>query len=116
MWAVLFAAGAFRSMTFSAANTLAFADVSPAQRGGATALWGVAQQVSFSLGVATAAVLLNVSLIVRRAPMLALVDFRAAFAAMAALALVSALWFARLHPEVGGEVSGHRPRTAPTRA
>jgi EmrB/QacA subfamily drug resistance transporter len=116
MWAVLFAAGAFRSMNFTANNTLAFADVAPEQRSGATALWGVAQQVSFSLGVATAAVLLNLSLIVRGAPMLALIDFRYAFVAMATCALISALWFATLDPAVGGEVSGHRAKAAPARS
>jgi MFS family permease len=114
IWAVLFAAGAFRSMNFTAANTLAFADVPPERRADATALWGVAQQICFSLGVATAAVLLNLSLIVRGAPMLALIDFRMAFVAMAAVALISALWFATLDPEVGREVSGHRPKTAPS--
>jgi EmrB/QacA subfamily drug resistance transporter len=112
MLAVLFAAGAFRSMNFTANNTLAFADVPPERRSGATALWGVAQQVSFSLGVAAAAVLLNLSLTVRGAPTLALVDFRFAFAAMAAVALAAAVWFWTLHPEVGREVSGHRPKTA----
>ena len=113
LWAVLFAAGAFRSMNFTACNTLAFADVPPERRSGATALWGVAQQLCVSLGVAAAAVLLNLSLIVRRAPVLAVTDFRLAFAGMAGLALLSALWFASLRPGVGGEVSGHRPRAAP---
>ena len=115
MWAVLFAAGAFRSMNFTATNTLAFADVPPERRSGATVLWGVAQQICFSLGVASAAVLLNTSLIARGAPMLALIDFRVAFAAMAAVALASALWFTALAPDVGREVSGHRPRPAQAR-
>ena len=110
MWAVLFAAGAFRSMNFTAVNTLAFADVPADRRSGATALWGVAQQVCFSLGVAVAAVLLNASLIVRHAPSLALIDFRIAFVIMGATALASAAWFTTLGHEVGREVSGHRPR------
>jgi MFS family permease len=115
-WAVLFAAGSFRSMNFTAANTLAFADVPPEQRSGATALWGVAQQICFSLGVATAAVLLNFSLILRHAPVLGLIDFRLAFAAMAGVGMVSALWFTTLGPDVGAEVSGHRPKPVPSRA
>jgi MFS family permease len=108
--AVLFLAGAFRSMSFTACNTLAFAEVPPERRAGATALWGVAQQVAFSLGVACAAVLLNLSLSVRGAPRLALGDFRFAFAAMAAAALGAALWFLTLPADVGAEVSGHRRR------
>ena len=55
----------------------------PGSRSAATALWGVAQQICFSLGVAVAAVLLNLSLTVRNAPALALIDFRYVFAAMA---------------------------------
>jgi EmrB/QacA subfamily drug resistance transporter len=115
MWAVLFAAGAFRSMNFTACNTLAFADMPPERRSGATVLWGVAQQIAFSFGVATAAVFLNLSLALRGAPMLALIDFRLAFVAMAALAAASALWFSSLGPDVGREVSGHRPKPVPSR-
>jgi MFS family permease len=115
VWAVLFAAGAFRSMNFTAANTLAFADIPGEQRSGATALWGVAQQVCFSLGVALAAVVLNFSLIARAAPRLAVVDFRIAFVVMAAIGLASALWFTVLDPDTGREVSGHRRGAAPAR-
>jgi hypothetical protein len=75
----------------------------------------VAQQVAFSLGVACAAVLLNLSVSLRGAPRLALADFRFAFAVMAAVALVSGLWFLTLPADVGAEVSGHR-RSAPARA
>jgi EmrB/QacA subfamily drug resistance transporter len=108
LYGVLFLAGAFRSMNFTAMNTLAFAEVAPEGRGGATALWGMTQQVAFSLGVAAAALALNLSLSLRGGQALAAADFRFAFAAMAALALVSALWFAQLHPDVAAEVSGHR--------
>ena len=112
---VLFLAGAFRSMNFTAANTLAFADVPPERRAGATALWGVAQQVAFSLGVAVAAVLLNLGLALRGGPRLALVDFRFAFGVLSTVALGSALWFLSLPAGAGAEVSGHR-RAAPARA
>ncbi|HTK35237.1 MAG TPA: MFS transporter [Caulobacteraceae bacterium] len=111
MWAVLFAAGAFRSMNFTANNTLAFADLPPERRSGATALAGAAQQVCFSLGVATAAVLLNLSLTVRNAPALALIDFRYAFAAMALASLAATVGYWSLDPAVGREVSGHRPKS-----
>ena len=46
---VLFLAGGVRSMSFTAINTLTFAEVAPEQRSGATALQGTSQQVAFSL-------------------------------------------------------------------
>ena len=109
---VLFFAGGVRSMSFTAINTLTFAEVAPEQRSGATALQGTSQQVAFSLGVAIAAVALNSSLALRGGHVLGVADFRFAFIAMAVLALVSAAWFARLHPAAGAEVSGHKPRAA----
>ena len=97
-------------MSFTAINTLTFAEVAPEQRSGATALQGTAQQVAFSLGVAAAAVALNLSLALRGGHMLGVGDFRFAFTAMSVLALASAVWFVRLHPAAGAEVSGHTPR------
>lgn len=108
--AVLFVAGAFRSVNFTSTNTLALADAAPERRKGATALWAVVQQLALSIGVAVAAVALNLSLVLHGTQALALADFRFAFLAMAAVALVGALWFARLPPDAGAEVSGHRPR------
>ena len=64
------------------------------------------QQLSFSLGVALAALALNLSLALFKGQALALWDFRVAFAAMAVLAAVSALGFLRLTADAGDEVRG----------
>jgi EmrB/QacA subfamily drug resistance transporter len=106
MWVVLFVAGCSRSMTFTATNTLTFADVPPQERAGATALSPMLQQLSFSLGVALAALALNLSLAASGAAALSLFDFRLAFAAMAVVALVAAVGFLRLEPAAGDEVRG----------
>lgn len=104
IWFVLFVAGCSRSMTFTAINTLMFAEVAPAERAGATALSAMLQQVSFSLGVALAALALNLSLALFKGHALALWDFRVAFMAMAALSVVAALGFLRLGADAGDEV------------
>jgi EmrB/QacA subfamily drug resistance transporter len=115
IWTALFVAGLSRSMTFTAINTLTFADVAPEEKAGATALSAMLNQLSFSLGVAVAALALNLSLAVFREPSLSLWDFRVAFLAMAAVAAVAAAGFLRLHPDAGAEVSGRgaRPASAP---
>jgi hypothetical protein len=71
------------------------------------------QQVGFALGVALAAALLQLVQQLRGAPMVGLVDFRAAFVIAGLLALFSVPWFVRLKPGAGAEVSGHTPGGAP---
>jgi EmrB/QacA subfamily drug resistance transporter len=110
LYAILFLAGMCRSMNFTALNTMAFSEIPPERRGGATALWGMAVQVALSLGVAAAAVALNLSLTARHGDRLNEMDFSVAFVVMAVLALISALWLTRLHPAAGAEVSGHVAR------
>jgi O-antigen ligase len=93
-------------MTFTALNTLTFADVAPEERAGATALNAMLQQLATSLGVAAAALSLNLSLAVWHAPMLRLFDFRIAFLAAAAVSAIAALGFLNLPRDAGHEVRG----------
>jgi EmrB/QacA subfamily drug resistance transporter len=58
---VLLAAGLTRSMQFTALATLTFADIEPRLRGSSSTLSSMLQQVSVGMGVAVAAVLINVS-------------------------------------------------------
>jgi EmrB/QacA subfamily drug resistance transporter len=109
MWvtgAVLLVAGLTRSMQFTAINTIAFADVTPAQRGSATALSAMMHHVTMVLGVAGAAVVLNLAQAAAGRSESTLADFAIAFAATGALALASAMWFRRLAPGAGAEVTG----------
>jgi EmrB/QacA subfamily drug resistance transporter len=108
--AVLFAAGGVRAVSLTAMNALTFADVGPENRGGANLLWHVVPQMALSAGVGAAAVLLNLSLKLRGGETLAAWDFHVAFLVMGAVAIVAGLWFSRLAPDAGAEVSGHRPR------
>jgi MFS family permease len=105
--AVLFGAGLSRSMQLTALNTLAFADVLPDQRGSASTLSSMFQQVSMGLGTACAAFLLNASRTLRGDAALGLADFQAAFVSVAAIALLGSALALRLEPQAGAEVSGH---------
>lgn len=112
--ALLVLAGCFRSLQHTSINTLTFADVPGELRSSATTLSTMFQQLSFSVGVAFGAAALSLSAVLGgRAPGdLALGDFRVTFVLLAGLALASAIRFAEVGPEVGADVSGHRPATA----
>jgi MFS family permease len=109
---LLLVSGMSRSMQFTALSTFAFADIAPSERSAATALSGMTQQVGFALGVALAAALLQLIQQIRGAPMVELIDFRLSFVIAGVLALASVVWFVRLAPDAGAEVSGHQPRAA----
>ena len=106
--AVLFIAGATRSMQFTALATLAFADVDAERRSSATTISSMSQQLSMVFGVAIAAGCLNVFQMWRGAPALGLADFHAALVVMGALVGLASLYFLILPPHAGAEVSGHR--------
>jgi hypothetical protein len=115
MWTLLIACGLSRSMQFTALTTIAFADVTPAQRSAATTISAMLQQLSQLLGIAVAAAVIRFASYLSGgggdAGMLA--DIRAAFLVIAAIGFVSALRLLALSPEAGAEVSGHR-RTRPS--
>jgi EmrB/QacA subfamily drug resistance transporter len=100
-------AGLSRSMQFTALNTLAFADVSPAQRSSASTLSSMLQQVSMLLGVGFAAAVLNLSQSFREEHALDLVDVRIAFVSIGLIGLFVSFRFLALAREAGAEVSGH---------
>jgi EmrB/QacA subfamily drug resistance transporter len=105
---VLFAAGLTRSMQFTTFATLVFADVRPEQRSSASTLFNMSQQVSIGLGVAAAAIVLEMSHTVRGQAQVSLADFHAAFFIFAFVTLGATLLAARLPRDAGAEVSGHR--------
>lgn len=102
---VLLVAGMTRSMNFTTVNTLAFIDIAPAERAGSSALAAMAQQLGSALGVAFAALALTLSLRVRGASELQLVDFHHALWATAALMAAGTLWGLRLPRDAGSQAS-----------
>jgi len=104
---LLLTGGYFRSLQFTSLNTLAFADIAPQRMSRASSFSSTAQQLSASLGVASGAVLLNLTLMLRGGDHLVAADFTWAFAVVGLLSLSSVLMFMRLAPDAGAEVSGH---------
>jgi hypothetical protein len=78
-------------------------------------LSSVLQQVVRAIGVAFAALLLNLAVTMRggHAGMLTMTDFRIAFLATAAMAMASVYWYYPMARDTGAHVSGHRPARAP---
>jgi EmrB/QacA subfamily drug resistance transporter len=105
--------GFFRSLQFTSLGTLTYADVSPPMMSSASTLASMVQQLSLSLGVSIAAILLHLSLYFRGARVLTTQDFVAAFIVTGVLSLISALLFLRLSYDAGWELSGHEQAPVP---
>jgi EmrB/QacA subfamily drug resistance transporter len=105
---ILFVGGIFRSLQMTGQNALQFADINPADLTAASTLASVMQQVVRGLGVAIAAVILNLAVILRDGPAgtLTETDFRIAFAVNAVVAFASLLWYLSLPSGVAAHVSG----------
>ncbi len=105
----LLAGGFFRSLQMTSINTLSYADVPPAMLSRATSLTSMAQQLSQTAGVATAALLLHTVLTLRGGATLAAPDFYPVFVGVAMISLLSVPFFLRMSPDAGAEVSGRAP-------
>ena len=101
MMAILVAGGFFRSLQFTAVNTLTFADLDAHAMSRASSFSAMAQQLGISLGVATAAVTMNLSMHWRGDSDLALADVIWGFIVIGAITALSVLSFARLPANAG---------------
>jgi EmrB/QacA subfamily drug resistance transporter len=110
MLVVLFVYGLARSLQFTTLATLAYADVNDPQKGPASTLWSVAQQMTMGMGIAFGALCLRISTALGAAPSrgaqaFALGDFRWAFVAAGVLIAVSILGYARLPADAGNAIA-----------
>ncbi len=101
--------GFFRSLQMTSINTLGYADVPPAMLSRATSLSSMAQQLSQTAGIATAAMLLHTVLSLRGGTALAAPDFYPVFVGVAMISLLSVPFFLKMAPDAGAEVSGRAP-------
>jgi len=108
MVAILLAGGFFRSLQFTAVNTIAYAEIEPELISRATTLVSVAQQLALSTGVAIGALIVELTLRLKHGAAISAEDFPAAFLAVAVLTAASALIFARLPLEAGAELAGRK--------
>lgn len=105
MIAVLLAGGFFRSLQFTAVNTLTYADIEPQQMSRASSFAAMAQQLGISLGVAVAAVSLNASMNLRGGESLAVRDAMVGFIVIGALCALATLSFRKLSPLAGDQLN-----------
>ena len=101
MMAILVAGGFFRSLQFTAVNTLTFADLDARAMSRASSFSAMAQQLGISLGVAAAAVTMNLSMHWRGGADLALIDVIWGFIVIGGITAISAFSFMRLPDNAG---------------
>jgi EmrB/QacA subfamily drug resistance transporter len=107
-WALaglLMVLGFFRSLQYTALSSLGYADLAGRTISPGSSLASVMQQLSQSFGIAISATLL--ALFAGGADHPAQADFATAFLVMAAFPMMALLWFARLAPGDGAQMSGH---------
>lgn len=102
---VLAAGGLVRSLQFTALNSLGLADISRAERGAASVLSTMAQQLAMVLGVALAACLLNLLQTATGLPHLTLNDFHLVFCVMGLVCLLALTEIWRLPTDAGDSIT-----------
>lgn len=110
MITVLLLAGFFRSLQFTAINTLSYADMEPRNMSRASSFAAMAQQLGITLGVGVAAVTLNLSMTVRGSTTLDVNDVAVGFVVIGILTAASSLAFRRLAHDAGAQLKGSTRR------
>jgi EmrB/QacA subfamily drug resistance transporter len=118
-WAIfltLLVGGFFRSLEFTALNAISYADIDGPRMSRATSFASVAQQMSGAVGVAVAAVCVQLIQLLLGDGTLGARDLSLAFIAVAIISSLSTLIFAVLKPDAGAAVSGRVISTSEGRA
>jgi EmrB/QacA subfamily drug resistance transporter len=105
---ILVVGGFFRSLEFTAINTVAYAEVEPAQMSRATTLVSVNQQLAVSAGVAVGAASVEMTLWARHLDELSATVFGPAFLVVALISATSCYFFWQMPPDAGHEISGRK--------
>jgi len=105
---ILVVGGFFRSLEFTAINTVAYAEVEPAQMSRATTLVSVNQQLAISAGVAVGAACVESSMVLNKMTELSAGDFAPAFIVVSLLSAASAYFFWQMPDDAGHEISGRK--------
>lgn len=112
---LLIVGGFFRSLQFTAINTIGYAEVDMARMSRATTLVSVTQQLAISAGVAVGAFSVEMTLLMRKGADLTSSDFAPAFIVVALISASSAIIFARMPSDAGHQVSGRRAKEISSR-
>jgi EmrB/QacA subfamily drug resistance transporter len=105
---LLVVGGFFRSLQFTAINTVAYAEVEPAQMSRATTLVSVNQQLAISAGVAVGAFSVESTMLLHHVSELSAADFAPAFIVVAIISAMSTWFFYQMPVDAGHQVSGRR--------
>ncbi len=105
---ILVVGGFFRSLQFTAINTVAYAEVDPPQMSRATTLVSVNQQLAVSAGVAVGAFAVESNLALHHATELTAEIFAPAFIVVAVISAVSSYFFWQMPDDAGHEISGRQ--------
>jgi EmrB/QacA subfamily drug resistance transporter len=108
----LLAGGFFRSLQFTALNTIAYAEIPEPMISRANTFYSMITQLTLSIGVAVGALLLNLTLAWHGETSLHAGDFWPSYIGVGLLSLFSALSFVPLSPQAGEEMSGHKVKSA----
>jgi EmrB/QacA subfamily drug resistance transporter len=108
MLVILVVGGFFRSLEFTAINTIAYAEVEPPQMSRATTLVSVNQQLSVSAGVAVGAACVESTMLLHGMTELSAVDFAPGFIVVSLISAVSAYFFWQMPDDAGHEISGRK--------
>jgi EmrB/QacA subfamily drug resistance transporter len=103
---LLVVGGFFRSLQFTAINTLAYAEVDPPRMSRATTLVSVNQQLAVSAGVAVGAACVESTMWFHHASELTAGYFAPAFIVVAIISTISTYFFYQMPTDAGHQVSG----------
>ena len=112
-WMVM--SGFFMSIQFTGYNTIAYDEIEQDRMGSATSFYTTFQQLMLSMGICAGAAALQGAMVLRGHHLPQFVDFTAAFWTVALISLSATIWNRRFSHEAGTEISGHTPRSWPTR-
>jgi EmrB/QacA subfamily drug resistance transporter len=105
---ILVVGGFFRSLQFTAINTVAYAEVEPSHMSRATTLVSVNQQLAISAGVAVGAFCVESTMMLRPVSELTADDFAPAFLVVAIISAASTYFFWQMPDDAGHEISGRK--------
>ncbi len=105
---ILVVGGFFRSLEFTAINTVAYAEIEPGQMSRATTLVSVNQQLAVSAGVAVGAFSVETTLWAHHQTELSAGMFGPAFVVVAMISAAASFFFWQMPADAGHEISGRK--------
>ena len=110
--AILLIGGFFRSLQFTSLNGLAYADVDQGQMSRASTMSSMAQQLTQSIGIGLAAMLLHTFMVMKGEHHLTPATISPAFMVIGAITFISLAFYVRLPKDAGDEMNGRLPAKA----